>query len=124
MTAEGELVLGALIAAGALLIAGVSTWVVAVRSEAGLIGRNRWVGVRNRRTLGSDEAWMAAQRAAAPYERAIAVMSVVGAVIAIGLIGRPRASLVVSLVTGGVIMLLGLATLVVGTRAADRPPQG
>ena len=48
------------------VIAGVITWVVALRCADGRIKRNRYAGIRTKYTRESDESWLTAHKAALP----------------------------------------------------------
>jgi SdpI/YfhL protein family len=48
------------------VIAGVVTWVVALRCADGRIKRNRIAGIRTKYTRESEESWLTAHRAALP----------------------------------------------------------
>jgi hypothetical protein len=48
------------------VLAGVVTWVVALRCADGRIKRNRFAGIRTKYTRESDESWLTAHKAALP----------------------------------------------------------
>jgi hypothetical protein len=105
----------------ALLLAAAALLAVAVLGARGRLPRNPWAGVRTRRTLVSDEAFVLANRvAAAPLGAAGAVAVVGGAVV---LAGGPAAVtwtvLVVS--TAGMLGLTGVGGAL-GDRAVARMP--
>jgi uncharacterized membrane protein len=93
---------------------------VAVRASAGRLDRNRRVGIRTPRTLGSDEAWRTAHRVAGPWLLAGAVaIAVPGA----ALLARPTNALGTLLVLTGSGLLVALVAVgaLLGDRAAADP---
>lgn len=105
----------------ALLLAAVALIAVAVLGARGRLPRNRWAGVRTRRTLASDEAFTLANRVAAAPLGAAGVVALLGggAVLAGGPLGVTWVVLVVA--TAGMLGLTGLGGAL-GERAAARMP--
>jgi hypothetical protein len=105
----------------ALLLAAVVLIAVAVLGARGRLPRNRWAGVRTRRTLASDDAFALANRvAAAPLGAAGAVALLGGAtVLAGGPLGVTLTVLVVA--TAGMLGFTGLGGAL-GERAVTRMP--
>jgi len=103
----------------ALLLAAAALLVVAVLGARGRLRRNRWAGVRTRRTLASDEAFTLANRvAAAPLGAAGAVALLGGAVVVAG--GPAAVTWTVLLVaTAGMLGLTGVGGAL-GERAVAR----
>ena len=116
MSAVPRLVLGC-----ALLLAAAALVAVAVLGARGRLPRNRWAGVRTRRTLASDEAFALANRvAAAPLGAAGAIALVGGAVVVAG--GPAAVTWTVLVVaTAGMLGLTGVGGAL-GERAAARMP--
>jgi SdpI/YfhL protein family len=116
-----RLVVGAVLL---LTAAGLAT--VAILGARSGLRRNPWVGVRTRRTLGSDEAFALANRvAAAPLGAAGAVAALGGAALLVG--GPAAVAWTVLVVTAaGALGLTGVGGAL-GDRAAARvsaPPSG
>jgi SdpI/YfhL protein family len=108
-----------LVLGSALLIIAAALLTVAVLGARGRLRRNPWAGVRTRRTLASDEAFVLANRvAAAPLGAAGAVALLGGAVV---LVGGPAVTTwtVLVVVLAGVLGLTGLGGAL-GDRAAAR----
>jgi hypothetical protein len=105
----------------ALLLAAAALLAVAVLGARGRLRRNRWAGVRTRRTLASDEAFVLANRvAAAPLGAAGSVALLGGAVIVAG--GPPAVTWTVLVVaTAGMLGLTGVGGAL-GERAVARMP--
>jgi len=105
----------------ALLLAAATLLAVAVLGARGRLPRNPWAGVRTRRTLASDEAFVLANRvAAAPLGAAGAVALVGGAVVAAG--GPAAVTWTVLVVaTAGMLGLTGVGGAL-GDRAVVRMP--
>lgn len=116
MSTVPRLVLGA-----ALLLAAVALLAVAVLGARGALRRSPWAGVRTRRTLASDEAFIVANRvAAAPLGAAGAIALLGGAAVVAG--GPPAVTWTVLVVaTAGMLGLTGLGGAL-GERAAARMP--
>ena len=116
MSTAPRLVLGC-----ALLLAAAALLVVAVLGAHSRLRRNRWAGVRTRRTLASDEAFTLANRvAAAPLGAAGAVALLGGAVVVAG--GPAAVTWTVLLVaTAGMLGLTGVGGAL-GERAVARMP--
>ena len=116
MSTAPRLVLGC-----ALLVAAVGLLAVALLGARDRLRRNPWAGVRTRRTLASDEAFVLANRvAAAPLGAAGAVALLGGAVV---LVGGPVAVVwtVLVVATAGMLGLTGLGGAL-GERAVARMP--
>jgi hypothetical protein len=109
-----RLVLGA-----ALLLAAAVLLTVAVLGARGRLRRNPVVGVRTRRTLASDDAFVLANRVAAAPLGAAGVVALLGG--AVVLVGGPAALTwtVLVVTTAGVLGLTGLGGAL-GDRAATR----
>ena len=113
--------MAAVIAIGAIVIAagGLLIW-VAVISWQGRLERNGAVGVRTPSTMRSDEAFLVANKAAAPLAGAGGGVFIVGGVLAMvvpkHLFGVP--------LFGGVVLGLALMIVgaVIGVRAGKRLP--
>ena len=105
----------------ALLLAAAALLAVAVLGARGRLRRNRWAGVRTRRTLASDEAFVLANRvAAAPLGAAGGVALLGGAVIVAG--GPAAVTWTVLVVaTAGMLGLTGVGGAL-GERAVARMP--
>jgi SdpI/YfhL protein family len=105
----------------ALLLAAAALLAVAVLGARGRLPRNPWAGVRTRRTLASDEAFVLANRvAAAPLGAAGAVALVGGAVVTAG--GPAAVTWTVLVVaTAGMLGLTGVGGAL-GDRAVARMP--
>jgi hypothetical protein len=103
---------------GLLIIAGITLWIVAQRTATGVLGRNRFAGIRTRSTMTSDGAWLAGHQAA---QRALQV-----AAIELGLTGAMAAAsggnndfLILILVVGPALIFGALTKAVIfATRAA------
>ena len=116
MSTAPRLVLGC-----ALLLAAAALVAVAVLGARGRLPRNRWAGVRTRRTLASDDAFALANRvAAAPLGAAGGVAALGGAAVLAG--GPlPVTLTVLAVATAGMLGLTGLGGAV-GERAVARMP--
>lgn len=73
---------------GILLIAAAILWWLAQAMTKGRIRRNRWVGLRTRATLSSDQAWSLAHQQAAPATRRAAAAALAGGSAALALRGE------------------------------------
>ena len=112
-TSPGTRVLvGAVLTCAALVLL-ATAWM----SWQGRIRRNRFVGIRTRRTLTSDAAWYAANRAAAPALFVSGVLLLLGSVLGAVLPGETTRT-VVQICGVAACVLLALLGLVVGQRAA------
>lgn len=94
--------------------------VVGIAGLTGRLARNKWVGVRADETMRSDAAFAAANRAAGPGMIAAAVISAVGAGLALSVGGGwGIAFVVVALVVA--VMLIGIVSAL-GIKAAVAVP--
>jgi uncharacterized membrane protein len=98
---------------GAIVVGLVLVW-AAVAGWRGRLSRDRPVGVRTPSTLRSDEAFAAANKAAAPLEIAGGVVMVLGGVLAMVV---PKHLVGVPLFSG---ILLGIALCVIGAAVGVR----
>lgn len=121
------MLLACAVTAALLLISGTTSLMVARRSAAGLLRRNRAIGIRIPATLASDEGWAAAHRAAAPRMRRGAVGALIAgaALIPVGLLSgigaldlTPALAAFLMLTLGGVAWLIG--TNLAAAAAAQR----
>lgn len=100
-----------------LLLAAVALLVTAWLGATERLPRNRFVGVRTRRSLSGDAAWRAANKAAAPAFYAAGGVLLVAAVLGAALPGETVRS-IVSITGGGICVLFALLGLWQGQRAA------
>jgi hypothetical protein len=103
------------------MLAAVALLTLAALGGRGRLPRNRWAGVRTRRTLASDEAFGLANRVAAAPLGAAGAVALVGA--AVVLAGGPAAVTwtVLVVATAGTLGLTGVGGAL-GDRAAARLP--
>ena len=114
-----DLLLAKVILAVTLVSAGVVQVWLARATASGRVGRNPLAGIRTKATMASDEAWLAAHRAArSPME------TCGWCTIAAGLLGLVAPSMILLIavaVTGTVLALVLIATGAVrGSRAARK----
>lgn len=99
----GKVVLAAvMIAAG-----GVIVW-TARAAAAGRLERNYWAGIRTRTTLASDDAWLAAHRAARAPVEAGGWGAVAAGVVVLFMPADPEAAIPLTVIAGAVVMLAGV----------------
>lgn len=104
-----------LVAVGLLALGGVNAWLVAVIGS-GRLRRNHFVGIRTRATMGDDETWEKAHRAAAPGLRLTSILAAICAV-AVVWVDRWPFSIVVMFVPLAMMVVASL----IGVRAAAPP---
>jgi hypothetical protein len=107
---------------GALLIfASITLWVLAGQAATGRLGPNRFVGIRTRSIMASDQTWLVAHQAAQRALQVAAItLGITGALVAI--LGRNNDLLILILIVGMAIMLGALAKAVIfATQAANTP---
>lgn len=111
-----------LFGAGVLLLGGIAMLVLAKRSADGTLRPNGMAGVRTQLTMSSDDAWYAAQAAAAGATSVAGWGGIAFAVLAAGVAFLPIGEAVNWLIL--VCVLLGaawvLAWMVVGTNRGAR----
>ncbi|WP_378147677.1 SdpI family protein [Cnuibacter sp. UC19_7] len=101
-----------------LLLVAVLTQLAA----AGVLGKNRVVGIRIGSTLRSPAAWTAGHRAAAPWTWAgfaLGAVAALGALLSTGSTAAVLAAIVVAMFVATIVMSLVSASR--GARAASRP---
>ena len=112
-----------LIAVAAIAVAALIWWMTR-EAAAGRIKRNRFSGIRTRRTLASDENWVRGHQIALPYTfaaRYAAGAVAVGALVAVGL--ERAVPLGLALAVGAVVVVLAtsLAAVLTINRELDLP---
>lgn len=120
------MLLACAVTAALLLISGTTSLMVARRSAAGLLRRNRAVGIRIPATLASEEGWGVAHRAAAPRIRRGAVGALIAGatLVPVGLLsGIGVLDLTPALAAYLVLTLGGVAWLIVANLAAATAAQ-
>jgi SdpI/YfhL protein family len=105
----------------ALLLAAVALLAVAVLGARGRLRRNPWAGVRTRRTLASDEAFVLANRVAAAPLGAAGAVALLGGVVVVAGGPAPVTWTVLIVATAGMLGFTGLGGAL-GERAAARMP--
>jgi hypothetical protein len=107
-----SVILGAL-----LLLVGVALGAVAVTGARGTLRRNRFAGVRTVATLSSEQAFVAANRVAAPLAGAAAVVAVAGGGATLARPGVLLGVILLVVTVLGVLVLAGIGGAL-GDRAA------
>ncbi len=95
-----------------LIIAAITLWVLAGEAATGRLGPNRFVGIRTRSIMASDQTWLVAHQAAQRALQVAAIaLGVTGALVAI--LGRNNDLLILILIVGIALMLGALAKAVI-----------
>ena len=95
-----------------LIIAAITLWVLAGEAATGRLGPNRFVGIRTRSIMASDQTWLVAHQAAQRALQVAAIaLGVTGALVAI--LGRDNDLLILILIVGIALMLGALAKAVI-----------
>ena len=95
-----------------LIIAAITLWVLAGEAATGRLGPNRFVGIRTRSIMASDQTWLVAHQAAQRALQVAAIaLAVTGALVAI--LGRNNDLLILILIVGIALMLGALAKAVI-----------
>lgn len=105
---------------GAQLVAALSLLLMVYLTLTDRLSRNRFFGLRTKRSLASDEAWKHVHRVSAPYTAAAGVVVLVG-LIPMGLtVGSSPGFAVSLLVTDGLMLVLLLVGAWAGHRGLSR----
>lgn len=106
--------------------AGIALIWMARAAAKGKLKRNRYAGIRTRKTMASEEAWRAAHVRAEKPTLLAGVVSLVGGLVALLLAGTTAIAITVAVVTGLTLILVvygayvgGEAADAVGGQAAD-----
>ncbi len=75
---DGAIPWDGLVTGGVLLAGGAAIWRIGWLSARDRLRRNSWAGIRTATTMGSEEAWLAAQRAGAKWTSAAGVVALLG----------------------------------------------
>jgi hypothetical protein len=104
-----------------LIIAAISLWVVAGRTATGSLGPNRFVGIRTRSIMASDQTWLVAHQAGQRALQVAAIeLGVTGALVAA--LGENNDLLILILIVGTALTVGAIAKAVIfATRAAKAP---
>jgi len=106
---------------GLLIIAAMSLWALARRTATGRLGPNRFVGIRTRSVLASEQTWLVAHQAAQRALQVAAIeLGVTGALVAAS--GCNNDLRILILIVGTALTIGALAKAVIfATRAAKAP---